>query len=178
MKNISYSSSTYKEYQLNGGAIIRVNVSDIGLLTRYHEKADEIENISHSIGAHPTVEDLDAADKSIRALIDGVFGEGISDAAFGDVNCLSPVADGAPLCISFLRAFLPVVAEDVKAAARAAKITLNDTKLNNEKTQKYTKPVPMYAGQYVPAAGNTYLERSSKPLTDEQRAFLKELLGE
>lgn len=178
MKNISYSSTTYKEYQLNGDAIIRVNVSDIGILTRYRQSAEEIDKVHKRIGSHPTADDLDAADKAIRSLIDGVFGEGISDAAFGAVNCLSPTTDGGVLCINFLRAFFPVVSEDIKAAAQAAKITLDDSKLNNEKTQKYIKPVPMYAGQYVPTAGNTYMEKASKPLTDEQKAFLKELLGE
>lgn len=178
MKNISFDSSTYKEYQLNGGPTIRVNVSDIGILTRYQENIVEIDRIHDSIGAHPTTEDIRAADRAVRDLIDGVFGQGVSEAAFGDVNCLSPTVGGGILCTNFLRAFFPVVSEDIKAAVQAAKISLDETRLNNEKTRKYTKPTPMFAGQYIPVAGETYTEKAREPLTDQQRALLRELLDE
>ena len=169
MQNISYKTSTYKEYQLNGGEIIRINVSDVGILTRFQNCKKKIENLSDLRISTP--EDLENADKELRELTDFIFGDGISDKAFGKVNCLSITQNGSSLVLNFLRAFLPVVSADIKAATTAARITLEDTELNNEKTQKYLS-APKINSSIIPAS------KGPKALTDEQKAFLKELLEE
>lgn len=169
MQNISYETSTYKEYQLNGGEIIKINVSDAGILARFKNCKERIENLSELKISTP--EDLDHADKDIRELIDCIFGKGTSDKAFGKVNCLSITQNGHLLVQNFLHAFIPVVAADIKAVNAAARITLEDTELNNEKTQKYLS-APKINSSIIPAS------KGPKALTDEQKAFLKELLEE
>ena len=169
MQNINFTSAKYKEYQFNGGKPVKINISDIGILSRIKNGDKRIEEITKAIGDEPSLEALEQADKEIRELIDQIFGAPVSDAAFGSANCVSPTEGGGFICSNFLEAFMPVVIDDISGAAQADQITLDQSALDNDKTKKYLDP-PIISSSAAPSEG--------EKLTDEQKAFLKRLLGE
>lgn len=133
MRSINFDDG-YRTYAINGdeNRIIRVNVTDLNALERFGratEKMDEL--IADSRGEDVTPEKLAELDHIIREQFDLIFGEGMCETVFGRVNILSAVTDGRMLIESFLDAFLPVVREDIAAAAQAS----------NERVNKYIEPV-------------------------------------
>ena len=57
--------------------------------------------------ADPTslLDEVDAADKEVRAVVDAVFGAPVSNSVFGDMNCCG-VASGMPVWANFLVAVI------------------------------------------------------------------------
>jgi len=133
MRSINFDDGC-RTYAINGdeNRVIRVNVTDLNALERFGratEKMDEL--IADSRGEDVTPEKLAELDHIIREQFDLIFGEGMCETVFGRVNILSAVTDGRMLIESFLDAFLPVIREDIAAAAQAS----------NERVNKYIEPV-------------------------------------
>lgn len=158
MKSINYSTG-YKTYALNGDEdnVIRINVSDFNILKR----AKEVQAFIDTLGDfEPTPETLAELDAKLREKINYVFGTDVSSAAFGAVNCLSPVDDGRFLFQAFLEATIPVITEDIKKSG--ANMSSN--------VQSYIKKAPK-----KPAAAAPKVDLNN--LTDEQRKLLSAVLG-
>lgn len=142
MQSINFST-TKKKYAINGDEnnVIEVDVSDLNLIKRFEKatpKIEELEDKFKDIDS-PTVEQLEEADHKLRTILNEVFESDVCTPAFGNVNCLSPVANGKFLFEAFVEALMPMIKQDIKATAQASKIHLE------EKTSKYTahldKPV-------------------------------------
>lgn len=156
MKSINFGTG-YKTYALNGDEnnVIKINVSDINILKR----AKEVQSFIDSLGDfQPTPEKLAELDGVLREKLDYVFGSGVSKAAFGETNCLSPLDDGRFLFQSFLEALLPVISEDIKKAG--AKV--------NGNVQKFIDKKPKSASKKSVDLNN---------LTEEQKALLSAVLA-
>jgi hypothetical protein len=135
----------------------------LNILSRINTAEKNLDKLSEELGAvaEPTAEQFADFDKKIREQLNFVLGSDVCTAAFGNVNCLSPV-DGKMLFERFTESFLPILKEDIAAAAEGAKA------ITEARTAKYIDPV------VEPSADNA-IDISS--LTTEQKnAILKELL--
>ena len=171
MTNISFSTGTYKEYTLNGTETIRVNVSDPGMIDRLKNcgaKCDELSKKYENI----TEDNLGEMDREIRALVDDALGcPGACDKAFGTTSCLA-IANGKPIVVGFLEALLPQLQKDITAVLEANSVNNNLKSLENERTQKYLKPITVTPT--VPASSTINVAALSQP---ERERLMRELLG-
>lgn len=122
MNNICFDDG-YREYVVNGGRTIRIRPGDFSLPKRF----DAMIKWAREYKPGNTLDELSAADREARKQLDAVLGEGVSDAVFGDMNCMS-YANGQPVFFNFLEAFLPIVeaelaAEKEKSDANVKKYT-------------------------------------------------------
>lgn len=110
------------DYEINGGAHVRFNPADISFTERFYnaftQLAEQQETFQQQVDEALANDDKDeffafanARDAEMREIIDGVFGDGIADAIFPDMNCYA-IADGMPIWINFLFA----VAEEIRDA--------------------------------------------------------------
>lgn len=180
MKSISFNTG-YKEYAINDNAnnTIRINMSDLNLPHRIKEVQDFFDNMAEKYkndDRRMTSEELSDWDKQIREKINYAFGTDVCTPAFGNINCISPVEGGKMLFEAFFEVLMPVVEADMKAAAQAQAIHIED------KTNKYisaAQSAPV-APQIAPAITvNTAATPDISNLTQEQKdAMLIELLGQ
>lgn len=172
MTNLNFSVGTYKEYQLNGGETIRINVSDPGIVDRLKDAVNQADEIRARYGDNVTEDNLGALNKEIRELIDNTINcPGACDKAFGAVNCLA-IAGGRPIFVNFLEVLLDQLKRDIVTEQINERSAFDA--LENERTQKYiTQSV---ATPFAESAGTVPLallsqserERLKKALEAEQ----------
>lgn len=127
-----------KTYVVNGSCEISFYPSDFGLITRLLNAGEKIEKIISDFenfkikteNSKAVGEKMDNADKEIRACIDELFGDCISQKLFGIVNCLS-LANGSPVVINFIEAVFPVISNEIE----------KEGKLSQKRVEKYTRQV-------------------------------------
>lgn len=111
-----------KTYAINDdeNAVIKINTTDFGLIDRLKNLvgragkiADKYKTMSED---KLNIDVFIDFDKDIRKEIDYVLGEGVSQSAFGDVNCLSICDDGSMIFENFLNCVVPVILDDVQTA--------------------------------------------------------------
>ena len=115
-----------KEYIVNGGQTLRVNLSDKNLIPGLKRIVKELEEFRAGLPQSGNAEELCVQfDELFKSKLDGVLGEGSSRIIFGSMNILSPANDdGACIFETFMPAFLALVAQDTDKthAAQAAHI--------------------------------------------------------
>lgn len=178
MHSINFDSGDYKEYAINGDEnnTIRINVSDIGIITRIQDAMSKADNIAEEVSEREKNEDktqlLKEYDQRARDMVNDIFGGDVCTAALGSVNVFSVASNGKPVLVNFLEALLAVVVQEIKSAQTAAQIKLE------EKTDKYIKPaitMQTTAPQYAGMVSQPNLDVSA--LTQEQKnALFRELL--
>ena len=172
MTNLSFNVGKYKEYQLNGGETIRINVSDPGIIDRLKGAVKEIEAIQAEYGDNITEENLSALDEEIRDLIDKIINcPGACDKAFGAVNCLA-IAGGRPIFVNFLEVLLEQLKRDITTEQINERSALDA--LENERIKKYitqSKPQLAQPSEAVNALNVATLSQ------EERERLLSELLG-
>lgn len=118
-KSLSFDTGVV-EYDVNGMAKVRFNPTDSAFVERlwkavtdlearqgeFQEKVDEIGGDGERMFAYAGERDAE-----MRGVIDGLLGEGVSDALFPDMNCYA-LADGLPVWVNLMLA----VAEEIDAA--------------------------------------------------------------
>lgn len=161
MQSIDFNSGNYKEYAINGdeNRVIRINVSDVGIITRIQDAMSKADNIAEEVSEREKNEDrtqlLKEYDQRAREMVNDIFGT----AALGSVNVFSVASNGKPVLVNFLEALLAVVVQEIKSAQTAAQIKLE------EKAEKYIAPVVAQPAVNV------------AELSDEdKKALLRELL--
>lgn len=121
MKSINFNTGI-KEYAVNGdeGNVIRVNVGDMNIATRFKENINLFDDIQRDIDENgkPTPEKLSEYDKTIKEKIDYIFGSDVSSHAFGNASCLSPVGDGKLMFTAFMESFMELIKEDAEQFRR------------------------------------------------------------
>lgn len=107
------------DYEVNGGAVISFNPSDSAFIDKFYTAVQDLDDRQGAMEA-----DVEAAgddpkkmfallkgkDEEMRAVIDGLFGEGAADAIFPAMNCYA-LADGLPVWMNLMLA----VAEEINA---------------------------------------------------------------
>jgi len=121
MQSLNFKT-TLKTYAINGdeNAVIKINTTDFGLIDRLKNLVERTGKIADKYKAMSedklNIDVFIDFDKDIRKEIDYVLGEGVSQSAFGDVNCLSICDDGSMIFENFLNCVVPVILDDVQTA--------------------------------------------------------------
>ena len=178
MTNLSFEVGKYKEYQLNGGETIRVNVSDVGIVDRLKGCMDKADKMKEKYGEDLTAENLGELDREMRNMIDDMLQcPGACDKAFGSTNCFS-IAGGKPIFANFLEVLLEQLAKDIRSTITAENVKLSEvSELNNERTQKYitqTQSKPQIEQTSASPKGFNLATLSQ----EEREKLLAELIGE
>ena len=107
------------EYEINGRAKARFNPTDASFVERFYKAFKELESRQEEFKARVDAigEDREGMfeyarerDAEMREVIDGLLGQGVSDALFSEMNCYA-LADGAPVWVNLMFA----VAEEIDA---------------------------------------------------------------
>lgn len=116
------------EYDVNGAATVRFNPTDIGFTERLYDaftsldaRQDEFQRRIDEIGddGPEMFAYAKERDAEMRGIIDGLLGEGVSDALFADMNCYA-LADGMPIWINLMFAIAEEVRDSFTAEQRKA----------------------------------------------------------
>lgn len=171
MKSINFSGAYYKEYAINGdeSRVIKVNVRDAGLMSRLKTAEENLVKAAENVSEMPTVQSLEELDRVARESVDHMFGSGTSDIAFGDINCMSMNEEGEFICLAFINAIAPVLAEDISAAAQ--NIKAQPASFDNEKVNKYLADKP-----FIPLA-EPAVPDVDKLTAQQKEALLRRLLS-
>ena len=111
-----------KTYAINNdeNTVIKINTTDFGLIDRLKNLVERTGKIADKYKAMSedklNIDVFIDFDKDIRKEIDYVLGEGVSQSAFGNVNCLSICDDGSMIFENFLNCVVPVILNDVQTA--------------------------------------------------------------
>lgn len=170
MQSINFDTG-YKTYAINQdeSKTITVHVADQNLYKRLQEVAVATDDFKNEIGdTEPTFETLESIDKKLKEQLNYAFGSDVSSVVFGDINCFAVANDNGECVLeTFLNAFMPIIEEETKKAAKAQENHIKA--LYNEKTSKYIAPVVTQIPQQ-----NVDL---SKLTDDEKIALIKGLRG-
>ena len=121
MQSIDFNSGNYKEYAINGdeNRVIRINVSDVGIITRIQDAMSNADNIAEEVSEREKNEDrtqlLKEYDQRVREMVNDIFGSDVCTAALGSVNVFSVASNGKPVLVNFLEALLAVVVQEIKS---------------------------------------------------------------
>lgn len=165
MQSIDFNGGNYKEYAINGdeNRVIRINVSDVGIITRIQDAMSKADNIAEEVSEREKNEDrtqlLKEYDQRAREMVNDIFGSDVCTAALGSVNVFSVASNGKPVLFNFLEALLAVVVQEIKSTQTAAQIKLE------EKVEKYIVPVVAQPAVNV-----------SELSDEDKKALLRELL--
>ena len=119
MKNLNFDSGI-REYAVNGdeSRVIRICVTDMNLPKRIADAETEINALHDKYWqiSHPDAQQLFELDRDVRGIIDRAFGKGVSETAFGNINCCSPVGENTMLFEGFVNALAAQIKADIEAA--------------------------------------------------------------
>lgn len=175
MKSINFETGNYKEYVINGDEsnTIKLDVSDVGLLSRFKTAMAEIEEYQEELNKmeNPREDIFEQMDKKAREIVNKAFDCDVCTKAFGSKNCFSVASNGKLILINFLEAFIPIVTEDFGEKAAAQKSQLE------AKAEKYIAPVVNKA----PTAGLAHPYGNNIPdvsglSAKEKRALIAQLI--
>jgi hypothetical protein len=117
-----------REFQVNGGGVLRFNPGDMNLYGRFLEAAEKIRTVETELVAAGQ-QALDGAgvlrlmveaDRKLKDILGWVFGEGNDlDAALGGVNLLAVAGNGERVIVNLMTAVRPVLEAGAKACVQA-----------------------------------------------------------
>lgn len=111
-----------KTYAINDdeNTVIKINTTDYSLIDRLSSltkrTTELMKKYKEKSPDETTINVFLDVDKEIRKEIDYVLGAGVSQGAFGDVNCLSLCEDGSMIFENFLNCVIPVIVSDIENA--------------------------------------------------------------
>ena len=154
MQSINFNSGNYKEYAINGdeNRVIRINVSDVGIITRIQDAMSNADNIAEEVSEREKNEDrtqlLKEYDQRAREMVNDIFGSDVCTAALGSVNVFSVASNGKPVLVNFLEALLVVVVQEIKSAQTAAQIKLEEKEFDNQTPQSISESMKIFRAEY------------------------------
>lgn len=83
------------DYEING-VPVRFNPTDENFVSKFMGVFDELEKMQDAFVDATDFSAFGNLDKDMRAVLDGLLGDGKSDELFGDMNCYA-LADGLPV---------------------------------------------------------------------------------
>lgn len=117
-----------KEYKVNGN-IIKINVGDIGMVSRIEKGQAEIQEIIDNLPqtTENELKHIEKLEKKTREAIDNMLDFPVCDTVFGKTS-LFALTDGEMLVTLFLEALMPVLVKDIE----------EETKKFEQNISKYT----------------------------------------
>ena len=118
MKDIVFDEG-FKEYRINNddNRIIKLRIGDPNLLSRLKTAYEEIKALESDFSKSDTEVQIAEVDKRFREIFNAAFDTDICTPAFGGANPLTAVGNKR-LYEVFFDAFLPLIEEDITAAAQ------------------------------------------------------------
>ena len=123
--------SGIREFQINGGGVLRFNPGDPNLYGRFLDAMEKVRGVEQELVDRAKemeqVQDSGAAvlgllretDRKLKELLDEVFGEGNDfDALLGGVNLLAVAGNGRRVIENLLGALQPILAQGAEACAK------------------------------------------------------------
>ena len=123
--------SGIREFQINGGGVLRFNPGDPNLYGRFLDAMEKVREVEQELVDRAKemeqVQDSGAAvlgllreaDRKLKGLLDAVFGEGNDfDALLGGVNLLAVAGNGRRVIENLLGALQPILAQGAEACAK------------------------------------------------------------
>ena len=123
--------SGIREFQINGGGVLRFNPGDPNLYGRFLDAMEKVRGVEQELVDRAKemeqVQDSGAAvlgllretDRKLKKLLDEVFGEGNDfDALLGGVNLLAVAGNGRRVIENLLGALQPILAQGAEACAK------------------------------------------------------------
>ena len=114
MNNLSFNEG-YKEFTINNNPnrVIRFNPTDVGLVERFEVASKALEGVASRISEDESdAEVIAKLNAEIKAQIDYIFNQPVSEIVFGAQSPMAPVG-GKLLFERFLEAVLPVIKENI-----------------------------------------------------------------
>ena len=108
-KQLSYDKGLV-EYDINGDYTVSFNPTDEGFVAKLEETFGSLDELQGKLASDDVFSKFGELDAEMRAKIDGLLGDGASDALFGDMNCYA-IADGLPVWMNLVLALLDEVSE-------------------------------------------------------------------
>ena len=117
-----------REFQVNGGGVLRFNPGDMNLYGRFLEAAEKIRTVEtelvaagqQSLDGAGVLRLMVEADRKLKDILGWVFGEGNDlDAVLGGVNLLAVAGNGERVIVNLMTAVRPVLEAGAKACVRA-----------------------------------------------------------
>ena len=133
-----------KKFQINNGAVLQFNPSDINVYLRFMEAADKLQAIESSLvkkgeGLDPSnIKDvmrlMGEADAEVKKLLGEIFGaQNDFDKIFDGVNVMAVAPNGERVVTNFIDAIAPIMEEGAKSYAKAkAAGVAGGVKMNRE----------------------------------------------
>lgn len=143
MKEFNFNAG-YKDCKISNGkatTTVKINTADANIRNRAKEAMENILKIQNeyanvnesTISTEELATILNKVESQIREQVNYIFDcDEISDAAFGNVSCLT-ATDGKILCIDFIERFVPFILEDGK----------KEYEKSEKNMQKYTDQVKL-----------------------------------
>lgn len=108
-KSLTFADNR-REYDLNGKITVRFNPTDEGFVSRLRDTFEKLDALQELLSSGDMFERFGELDMDMRARIDALLGDGVSEALFEDMNCYA-LADGMPVWANLVLAILDEVAE-------------------------------------------------------------------
>lgn len=128
MNSINFDKG-YKTYAINEDEnnCIRINVADPNLKDKIELMLRELDEYKESKSDSAVTLDVrKELDVFVKQKLNEVFGQGFSEAVFGDMNVFAITESGKFIYETFMEAFLPIVQADIDKAAAANKKHIAD----------------------------------------------------
>ena len=128
------------EYDINGQATVSFNPTDETFVQRLYETFSTLDGLQDSFAKSKDFSQFAGLDKQMRQSIDGLLGEGVSDALFADMNCYA-LAGGLPVWTNLILALLDEVSD-----AYESEFGKTDARMKAHE-QKYAAMMAKYKGK-------------------------------
>lgn len=128
MNSINFDKG-YKTYAINEDEnnCIRINVADPNLKDKIELMLRELDEYKESKSDSAVTPDVrKELDVFVKQKLNDVFGQGFSEAVFGDMNVFAITESGKFIYETFMEAFLPIVQADIDKAVAANKKHIAD----------------------------------------------------
>lgn len=138
MKNKITFDSGFKQYEINGHAILRFNPSDPNVYKRFKDLLNYLANLEKEVNNQTkTMKDgfdyvdvLSEYDAKVKEMLQYVFGpENDFDSIFEGGNVMALASNGETIVANFLEGIRPVLEDGIKAYAKLeAKKAISESK--------------------------------------------------
>lgn len=110
MANIITVDTGIQEYEINGAYIAKFNPTDESFIAKIELAFKSLDGLQDELKKADSFSAYIDKDKEMRAIIDGVLGEGAADAIFPGVNCYA-LSSGLPLWLNLMYAIVDIISD-------------------------------------------------------------------
>lgn len=110
MANIITVDTGIQEYEINEAFTAKFNPTDESFIAKIELAFKSLDGLQDELKKADSFSAYIDKDKEMRAIIDGVLGEGAADAIFPGVNCYA-LSNGLPLWLNLMYAIVDIISD-------------------------------------------------------------------